>query len=79
MLSRKSTTARKKGGIAAAALILLVCASARITSAVAADSGYALPVAAPLYSYFHEARAATPARSVGVVCMSTTITLSALR
>ena len=65
MLSRKSTTARKKGGIAAAALILLVCASARITSAVAADSGYALPVAAPLYSYLHEARAATPARSVG--------------
>ena len=65
MLSRKSTTARKKGGIAAAALILLVCASARITSAVAADSGYALPVAAPLYSYFREARVATPVHSVG--------------
>ena len=64
-MRRKSTTARKKGGIAAAALVLLLCASAQITSAVAAETAYALPAAAPLYDYFGEARVAAPARTAG--------------
>jgi hypothetical protein len=55
----------KRAGVSAAALVLLLCASAHIASAVAADSGYALPGDAPLYGYLREARLAAPARSVG--------------
>jgi hypothetical protein len=65
MLSRKSITAGKNAGVGAAALILLLCASAHTTSAVAADSGYALTDATPWYGYFREARVAAPARAVG--------------
>jgi hypothetical protein len=52
MLSRRTTTARKKGGIAAAAAVLLLCTSAHITSAVAADSGYASDLKARLHYAF---------------------------
>ena len=65
MLSRNSITAWENAGVCAATLILLLCASARITSAVAGDSGYALPDATPWYGYFSEARVAASARAVG--------------
>ena len=64
MLSRKSTTARKADGVSAAALVLLVFASAHISSAVAADSGYALATAGPLYGSLREARVAAPVRTL---------------
>jgi hypothetical protein len=65
MLSLKSTTAWKNGGVSAATLILLLCVGAHISSAVAADSVYALPDATPWYGYFREARVAASARTVG--------------
>jgi len=79
MLSRRSTTARRTGGIAAVALALLLCISAHITSAVAADSGYALADATSLFGYFREARVAAPARTVGGAANGLSAALDASR